>query len=258
MMKIAILYICTGKYSIFWKDFYKSSEIYFLKDHRKDYFVFTDADILRFENKNNVHKIYQENLGWPGNTLFRFKMFEAITDTLKDFDYIFFFNANAKFITYINEEILPINDDIVVVQHPGFYNAGYEQLPYEKDQKSLAHCVPSKDSVYVQGCLSGGKAKEYIQLINTLKNNTDIDYNNGIIAIWHDESHLNKYIQDVSYKLLNPGYCYPSNFNLPFTKKIIMRDKNNYMNVDYLRGLNSNRSLLSEFIYKIKSLLRLK
>lgn len=43
MKKIAILYICTGKYDIFWEDFYKTSEKYFLNNSEKHYFVFTDA-----------------------------------------------------------------------------------------------------------------------------------------------------------------------------------------------------------------------
>lgn len=42
-MRIAILYICTGKYNVFWDGFYKSSEKFFLKDEaEKEYFVFTD------------------------------------------------------------------------------------------------------------------------------------------------------------------------------------------------------------------------
>ena len=31
-MRIGILYICTGKYDIFWKDFYLSAERYFMQD----------------------------------------------------------------------------------------------------------------------------------------------------------------------------------------------------------------------------------
>ena len=94
-IKIAILYICTGKYEIFWKDFYSSSEQYFLPEYSKEYFVFTDSPNINDTASMNVHKIYQHNLGWPDNTLERFDMFSRIIDQLKDFDYIFFFNANA-------------------------------------------------------------------------------------------------------------------------------------------------------------------
>lgn len=77
-MRIAILYICTGKYSIFWKDFYKSSEEYFISGAQKKYFVFTDAPRIECQNNPNVKKIYQEDLGWPNNTLRRYEMFSTI------------------------------------------------------------------------------------------------------------------------------------------------------------------------------------
>ncbi len=44
-MRIGILYICTGKYDIFWKDFYLSAERYFMQDQSFiiEYYVFTDS-----------------------------------------------------------------------------------------------------------------------------------------------------------------------------------------------------------------------
>jgi len=75
-MKIGILYICTGKYDIFWKDFYLSSEKYLLKNHEKHYFVFTDSKtIFDAANNKNIHVIYQKNLGWPNNALMRYHIF---------------------------------------------------------------------------------------------------------------------------------------------------------------------------------------
>ena len=55
-MKIAILYICTGKYNQFFNDFYSSCESKFLKGRAdKEYFVFTDD--LSISNQKNVHLI---------------------------------------------------------------------------------------------------------------------------------------------------------------------------------------------------------
>ena len=50
-MKVGILYICTGKYIVFWEEFYKSCQKYFLSDSEcvKQYYVFTDVD------KNDVY-----------------------------------------------------------------------------------------------------------------------------------------------------------------------------------------------------------
>ena len=77
-MRIGILYICTGKYDIFWKDFYLSAERHFLQDpsFTLEYYVFTDSSKLYDEENNkHIHRIRQKNLGWPDNTLKRFHIF---------------------------------------------------------------------------------------------------------------------------------------------------------------------------------------
>jgi len=56
-MQIGVLYICTGKHSIFWKFFYESSEKHFLARHQKKYFVFTDAQTIDYQDNKNVGRI---------------------------------------------------------------------------------------------------------------------------------------------------------------------------------------------------------
>lgn len=50
MTKVAALYIATGKYTVFWPEFYESAEQYLLRDCEVHYFVFTDADALPGES----------------------------------------------------------------------------------------------------------------------------------------------------------------------------------------------------------------
>ena len=54
---IGILYICTGPYVLFWKDFYESFEKNFLPSYEKKYYVFTDAEEIFAENNLNVKKL---------------------------------------------------------------------------------------------------------------------------------------------------------------------------------------------------------
>ncbi|MDR3168433.1 MAG: hypothetical protein LBU27_01345 [Candidatus Peribacteria bacterium] len=101
-MKIGILYICTGKYDIFRKDFYLSCEKYLLKNHEIHYFVRTDAKVIFDEYQNHrIHKFYQENLGRPNNTLKRFHIFLSQESELQEMDYLFFMNANLEIKTEI-------------------------------------------------------------------------------------------------------------------------------------------------------------
>ena len=59
------------------------------------------------------------------------------------------------------------------------------------------------------------------------------DYEKGVIAKWHDESHLNHYVWvHGNYKLLTPAYAYPENYKLPFEKKIITVDKKRKIELD--------------------------
>ena len=57
MTKIGMLYICTGKYTVFWPEFYRSFEEKFLPGCEKEYFVFTDAPAIEYEDAPRVHRI---------------------------------------------------------------------------------------------------------------------------------------------------------------------------------------------------------
>ena len=53
------------------------------------------------------------------------------------------------------------------------------------------------------------------------------DKKKGIIAVWHDESHMNRYLIDNEPAIiLNPSYCYPESWEIPFDKKLLALDKN--------------------------------
>ena len=224
-MKIAILYIGIGDYVMFWKEFYLSCERNFLPNCEKEYYVFTDAEIIYAEDNPAVYKFFQKNLGWPGNTLFRFNIFEREIDNYGQYDYIFFVNANAKVEREIGEEILA-EKKLIVAQHPAFWSKSPNEYPYDRNKDSMAYIPYGMGTDYVMGAFNGGSSEAYIEMIRTLANNTNIDWGKNIVALWHDESHLNKYILSHSYKLLSPEYVYPQGwYRFPFECKILLRDK---------------------------------
>ena len=105
-MKIAVLYICTGKYNKFFADFYKSAKKYFLKDIAHiEYYVFTDDEQLC--SNPDVHITRKECKGFPLDSLMRFDDFLSIKEQLLRFDYTFFFNANMKIKSPIGIDFLP-------------------------------------------------------------------------------------------------------------------------------------------------------
>ena len=236
---IAILYICTGAYVHFWEDFYRSFSEKFIPEAEKHYYVFTDAEALYAEKDDpHIHRIRQEHLGWPGATLFRYRMFLSIEEELQEYDYVLFLNANLICREVIHaEDYLPRGngEDLVVVQHPGYYNTRPYMYTYERDKRSLAY-VPYtslKGQYYVCGGLNGGTAEAFLKMSRELDRRITDDYERGVIAIWHDESHLNKYITEYAgYRMLSPSYAVPEGMSLPFPTRICILVKTRYVEIE--------------------------
>lgn len=250
-MKIGILYICTWKYDIFWKDFYISCEEYLLKNQEKHYFVWTDSkNIFDSENNKNIHIFEQKNLWWPDNTLMRFDIFLSQKEKLEKMDYLFFFNANLEIKKEIWEEILPNTEEwIVVTRHPWFYNKSNKKFTYDRNVKSTAFIKKWDWSTYIAGWLNWWISKHFINMCEILSQNIQQDKKNWIIALWHDESHLNHYILNHNYKLLDPSYLYPEWWNIPFDCKILIRDKSKYIDVNNIKWYKNN--LIKKTIIKL-------
>lgn len=209
-MTVAILYIALGKYIIFWKDFFDSAEKYLLPGIKKEYFVFTNKNIFYASGSKKVHKIKEEFKPWPYSTLKRYSFFLKIKDQLKKFDYIFFFNANCKFLQPVGKEILPTdgNDGLTAVIHPFFYNFPRRYFNYDKNPKSTAYIPSHLGKYYFAGGLNGGKTKQFLEACEILNRNIEIDAKNNIVALWHDESHWNHYLLDKNPVILGPEYLF--------------------------------------------------
>ena len=247
-MRIAILYICTGKYACFFDDFYRSAEKYMLQGVDKRYFVFSDNTDLT--QAKNVTLIKRECKGFPMDSLMRFDMFLSIADELKGYDYTFFFNANMLFVAPVGEEILPKH--LAAVIHPGYYNKPSWRYPYERNKHSKAY-IPAyeKNYRYYMGSFNGGKTEDYLQLSATCNKLIHEDMANGIIARFHDESHLNHYLRSHECLALSPSYAYIENKNMPFEPKIIIRDKTQ---IDSYFDKGRNHSLMSMALKAVRIL----
>ena len=222
MMKVAILYICTGRYAQFFDGFYKSAEQYLLQGIEKRYFVFTDQEQLI--EADNVELLIRPCRGFPEDSLFRFDRFIEIKDKLKDYDYTFFFNANMRFVAPVGEELL--EERLTAVLHPGYYDKPEWRYPYERNKQSKAYIPAHEDDYYYyMGSLNGGKTEDYLALAETCSQHIHEDWEQGIVACYHDESHLNRYLREHSCKPLSPAYAYIEGEELPFEPKILLLDK---------------------------------
>jgi len=225
--KVGMLVMATGKYINFVEPLVVSADKFFLLECDVSYFVFTDSqehlarkvEIIR---GREIIYIEQERLGWPKDTLMRPAIYYQHRKKLKFMDYLFAIDADMKIVDTVGNEIL---HPLVVVQHPGYVG---RRGTYETRKESSAYVGPREGRVYCAGGFNGGKRKEYMQLCKSITHAIQEDFKKNIIACWHDESHLNRYIithqEDVV--VLTPSYCYPESKDIPFHPRIIALDKN--------------------------------
>lgn len=245
-LKIGLLVIATNKYIRFVKPLYRSAKNYFFKDHDVKMFLFTDHDIPKYDN--TLEKIHIEHEPWPNITLKRYHFFDQYKSTLYDMDYLFYCDTDMRFVAEVNQKILPENDiQLIGVEHPGAclmprpktsidkflkrlhlqYRTEEKRFrgSYEANPISTAYVSPEEGEIYYAGGFNGGTSDAFLKMSFCIKKNVDKDLENNYIAVWHDESHLNRYFIDNPPKTLSPSYCYPESWDLPFQKILLALDK---------------------------------
>ena len=220
-----------------WPGFYKSAKENLFQNDIKHFFCFTDDENLLSEKTDDVTFIKEKNYGWPGNTLYRFRMFTSLYDVLPTYDYAYFFNANAFFVKPLSDEIVPRDGArIIAAQH--FKMEGLDPIlySYDRNPRSTA-CVKwgEEGKDYVQACFIGATGEEMAKMSKILSDNIATDESNHVVAKWHDESHFNRYIIEKEYTLLPVSYVYPEVLQLPIDVNILMRRKEQFGNLNVLR-----------------------
>jgi hypothetical protein len=222
-MKIGLLLIATGKYDQFVGPLLESVDKHFFKDDQVNVYVFTDKSFKVNSGRLTVYRLPIEHRPFPYATLLRYRHFDQHKEVLKDNDYLFYCDVDMKFVADVGREIL---GDLTVVRHPGFFNGGWGSN--NVDKKSLAFLPINKRKGYYAGGFQGGKTKSYLHACNVLHARINDDLSRDVMAEWHDESHWNWYMKAEArnFNALDPSYCYPESWDMPFEKKLLALDKN--------------------------------
>lgn len=216
MLNIGLLLIATNKYYEYALDLIHSADKHFLPQHNVSYFLFTNRDCPTNLTTRKIVYTPIEHKPWPWMTLGRYHIFSQYKYLFKDMNYLFYCDADMRFVGDVGEEIL---SELVATQHPGY--CGTRGTP-ETNTASLAYIPPDQPMQYFAGGFNGGSADHYLSMAKELSINIDKDYHNNIIAIWHDESHINKYFtNNLPSKILPPHYCHPEYYSLSDQTKII-------------------------------------
>ena len=200
-MKIALLVIATNKYIQFTHPLWESVKKHFLPGHQVDMFIFTNMDNI----PEGTHKIHQDHHPFPYPTLMRYHIFTKNKENYSDYDAHYYCDADMLFVNTVGDEIL---GDLVATQHPGFYSFGRKSFSYETRPQSTAYVAPTEGQFYFAGGFNGGR--RYLEMASIITRMIDKDAEKGIVAVWHDESYLNRFLAtNPPTLILNPGYCFP-------------------------------------------------
>jgi hypothetical protein len=243
--KIGVFYIVTGRYKVFWPEFLESFKTKFLPEAERHIYLFTDEEEEFFRNNLpadislSYHRI--EHQPWPFMTLMRYHLFMKHYEEWKDCDYIFFINSTYIFYKKVGTEILPgaEHEYLVAAEHRQSVRRKPDCYTYDRNPASKAYIPYGQGSHYYAGGFNGGTVPAFKALCESIIQATDEDLSNDIIALWHDESHLNAYLLNRHIKVLPPTYVWLQQDYKWYNKhKIIAgtRQKIYYGGEDWLRG----------------------
>ncbi len=192
MTKYAIIYNCTGTYSIFWKQFHDSAEKYFLPDAQKDYYVFTEDKEILEGKQAHVYPCYAKKMGWPYDVLQKWVRICGLQDILTKYDYLILLNANMQFLRPIPSAAFEGAD--FTLWTATAEGDDPEQMPFERREASTAY-IPygTKAEKYLSSRFIVGRTEPFLRMSRDLRDRTEADLRNGIIALWHDESMENAF-----------------------------------------------------------------
>lgn len=222
--KVALLFICINPpYWEYVEPAIAGAKEYFLPGHDVDMFLWSDIKMYD-ENKDwnpGLKEIFDVGpIEWPHPTLMRYNLFNQQAKMLKDYDYVFYCDADMKFVSYVGDEIL--GDGLTAAQHPMYALKDNLQPPFEANPDSKAYIklpgvVQDIDGqkkfkyMYYAGGFQGGTSKSFLKASKKLDKmiKADMDDHN-YVARWNDESHWNKYLVDnPPSTMLTPSYVYP-------------------------------------------------
>ena len=208
------------------------------------------SNVARF----TLHKIASE--AWPLPTLLRYEYIEMFIENVKS-EFLMYIDSDMLLHENFDQDFQEIlsNKEINFVAHPGFWRNQRNRKnqikknsvrdfirdtfrmarlgalgDWETRRESRAFVPRKFRKTYICGGVWFGPTEKLRILIKELARNTKLDLEEGMIAKWHDESHLNSWYVQQGGNVLNPGYCFDPTYSnlLGLTARIEAVDKGKF------------------------------
>jgi hypothetical protein len=250
-LEIRYFIVATNQYIDFARDLINSMKINSSDKEEFNFTIFTNEKSSLLElNRLGIEITIVEipNLGWPDATLARYELISSVVHDFKE-DVFCYIDADMIADKNLNCEIrnaLKIQQDsFFAVSHPGYWRgSALNSLPtylrhpklilsdslrffrlggigaWETNEESQAFVARGKRAKYVAGGLWFAKSRIFANAVTELASQVEKDRRDKeIVAIWHDESHLNSWITKNRVEILDPSWCFSPEF--PFLRKLV-------------------------------------
>lgn len=208
-----VVSIATGRYSVFVSPLVEAIRSTGFCDRL---FVLTDdPDLLARPVRTYSGGFQAEHLpwgalAWPYPTLWRYHAISAYAPRLSEVDQLLYLDIDMRPLVACPELF---THELVAVTHPGYWNSPIEQATFSKDPKSNAHHAPRLGDTYVAGGVQGGQAETFLSVSRHLAGQVEDDHRRGVLAVWHDESHWNRFVNtDDTITVVGPEFCWPEDW----------------------------------------------
>ena len=205
-----------NKYIIYIEHFLKTITTNCLTKYKKKFFLITNKEneeiIKKYQEKYDIEYFLVEYIGWPYETLYKLFYFSFFNkNEVEKCKYIFLFNINIIFRKKCEDEILPDERGYTFVLHASQSKISntLKSNSMETDKKSTCYLSPRNNLKYIIGGFFGCETDKFIKLCNKLSKDIFENEKKGHIAIWHDETHINYYVNEIlknNVKYLSPMY----------------------------------------------------
>ncbi|KAM5146545.1 N-acetyllactosaminide alpha-1,3-galactosyltransferase-like [Mantella aurantiaca] len=207
-------------------DFLVSANLYFMPNLSCVFYILTDhpdhvPDIKLRPGVSKVILQIPKRSRWQDISMLRMKdLLELVLpQARKKVDYLFCMDVDQIFTSNYGPEVL---GELVAQLHSGYYLIQREKYTYEKDPRSAAYIPPGEGQFYYHAAVFGGTPSRLVNLTSSCLNGILRDKNQDVEAVWHDESHLNRYfiLGTPPTKILSPEYCWDNRLWLKYHKLI--------------------------------------
>ncbi|XP_010880317.2 alpha-1,3-galactosyltransferase 2 isoform X2 [Esox lucius] len=209
---VTLTVFAVGRYlDAYLEKFLLSAERHFMVALPVTYYVFTDMP----EKVPNIALGARRSLKvirvptysrWQDISMMRMRTIaEVIESEIRHHSqYVFCFDVDQVFVGRFGSEAL---GDTVAVLHAYYYHRPHFMYTYDHNPRSRAYMETG--DFYYHAAVFGGSWQSVRNMTRTCYLAIMEDKENQVEALWHDESHLNKYLWvHKPSKVLSPEYCW--------------------------------------------------